>query len=313
MAVLSRNSTGSWASLPPRVDPGDPFAQPVANSTAVPFDPLASFLSLTPAERLGAMAWQPPIFPGDWPSVWAGKPIAPASPFTPPNFLNPPGQFPSLGGLPPTFLPIDASRGLSPPPTPQPARNFGAALSSIPPFEPEPFFSDQFRQRSILGNLTDLAQPSGILPPSFGAPPVATTTPTSLASGANPPGQFPFWEVCHQLFRRSMHRAASFPRPLRNRRPISGLPYLRLRHSKQIPSLASVSAQSWGTWPAWVSRAEYFLPTRARHPLRAPADIACCRRNPAEPISISGKFATDRCIARPLSPTPCTTGAEFRD
>jgi hypothetical protein len=150
--------------------------------TPAPFDPLASFLSLTPAARLGAMAWHPPVFPGHWPL--AGDP-PPAWPFTPPSFLNQPGQFSSLGTMPSTF-PIDATGGFQPNP------DFPPGLFSGSPSGTDSFFSEQLRQRSLWGKLADLFPPndangfpilgsSGRLPASLGWSPAATIAPTSPA------------------------------------------------------------------------------------------------------------------------------------
>jgi hypothetical protein len=86
----------------------------------------------------------------------------------------------------------------------QPAPNFGSALFSAPPFEATSGFGDLYPRRSLLGNLAGLApappsqsagtnafptfNANGIIPPSLGALPLATTAAASFARGRTSPG-----------------------------------------------------------------------------------------------------------------------------
>ena len=96
------------AATPAQSGPGaqsNAAAPPVSNPPAVRPDPSAAFWSLVPASRLGALAWDPPIFPGDstpfspgtsTPSVWPAGP-----PAGNPNIRTSGGLFDGLAQLAP--------------------------------------------------------------------------------------------------------------------------------------------------------------------------------------------------------------------
>ena len=78
--------------------PGD-WTDPFVNSRATTPDPLASGPVPFSAAQLGAMAWRPPIFPGDWSSfvpnnfstaAWP-QPVPPAVPTSGPDLTTAPG------------------------------------------------------------------------------------------------------------------------------------------------------------------------------------------------------------------------------
>ena len=71
------------AAAPAQSGPGaqsNAAVPPVSNPPTVRPDPSAAFWSLVPASRVGAMAWNPPIFPGDSTTFPPGGPTTPASP-----------------------------------------------------------------------------------------------------------------------------------------------------------------------------------------------------------------------------------------
>ncbi len=91
---------------PPRRGPGggapypNDWTDPFINSRAAGPNPVASVPAPFSAASLGAMAWHPPIFPGDWSTfvpnnfsaaTWPPQPISPAAPTPSPDLANAPG------------------------------------------------------------------------------------------------------------------------------------------------------------------------------------------------------------------------------
>jgi hypothetical protein len=93
--IYPDNQSPALAAAPSTTPPPSPQPNPspaVSNRPAARFDPFAAYWSQMPASRVGALAWEPPIFPdsfGQFPSA------APAPYNDPPNF--PPGGL--LGGI----------------------------------------------------------------------------------------------------------------------------------------------------------------------------------------------------------------------
>jgi hypothetical protein len=122
-----------WFVPTPAATPGQsgPGAQsnaavpPLANPPAFRPDPFAAFWSLIPASRLGAMAWDPPIFPGNSTSFLPDGSTTPVLPARPPAGSS--NAVRTSGGL------FDGLAQLaSPTPYPEYALPFGGLLDAPP-------------------------------------------------------------------------------------------------------------------------------------------------------------------------------------
>jgi hypothetical protein len=96
------------STIPPPPSPQPNPSPAVSNRPPARFDPLAAYWSQIPASRVGALAWEPPIFPD---SFGRFPPVAPAPRIDPPRFA--PGGL--LGGIPKMLA---ASGTLNNPPGP---------------------------------------------------------------------------------------------------------------------------------------------------------------------------------------------------
>jgi hypothetical protein len=124
-----------------------------------------------------------------------------------PTFDGLPSLLGAIARLPGASTPPNVAVGtgqglLAPVSGAQPVPNFGSSLFSVPPFEAASSLGDPYPRRSLPGSQAAPAPPSqsagvngfpifnanGILPPSLGATPLATTAGASFARGRTSPG-----------------------------------------------------------------------------------------------------------------------------
>jgi hypothetical protein len=221
---VPQSSTAPGAGQPPPGVQPNPANFGSSYPAMAPRDPFAAYWSMIPADRVGAMAWDPPNLP-------LFSPLPSSNNFA---ALNPPSGWPiPAGSRPPTLgldeLPWSSTRppaspaipegsllgGLAKLRTPSPGGLFGSlatfgiprsttpALFSGRPSEAISGVGDQYAPGSFLGSLAGLSptpasQSAGasgfpsfnadeLLPPNLSAKPTATTTPASFVSGEHSP------------------------------------------------------------------------------------------------------------------------------
>jgi hypothetical protein len=118
------------------------IAAPFANSNAVPSPPAVRNPLFPSAAQMGATAWDPPIFPGDWSAIMARYFPATAIPPKPPTLAGPFGQYSSADHVPSRVASVGPRVG-SGPLASAPANDIPSVSSFVPRAESQPTYNNQ--------------------------------------------------------------------------------------------------------------------------------------------------------------------------